>query len=99
MARTALVRSASLARDEVELVDALAERLADGSFTGLLRQMLVVFGEPLRRRLDEMAAAGLDPDERLVLLRPTEPATRAQIEAFYRASDWPAEGPRDPPTY
>ena len=32
-------------------------------------------------------------------LHPVEPATRGQIEAFYRESDWPADGPREPPSY
>ncbi len=99
MPRLATVRSASLAPEEIELVDRLAEQLAGGSFTELTRRLLRVFGEPLSQRLDELVEAGMDPHEQLVLLSPSLAATDAEIEAFYAASGWPEQGPSAPPTY
>jgi hypothetical protein len=98
MARTATVRSASLAPEEVELVDRLAQQLAGGSFTELTRRFLRVFGEPLRHRIDHLVEAGMDPHEQLVLISPT-PATDAEIQAFYAPSTWSKYGPKNPPTY
>jgi hypothetical protein len=97
MARMATVRSASLAPDEVALVDRLAEQLAGGSFTELTRRLLRVFGEPLSHRLDELVEAGIDPHEQLVLLNPTMAATETEIQAFYAPSTWPEQGPEGPP--
>ncbi len=97
MPRTATVRSASLAPDEIELVDRLAEQLAGGSFTELTRRLLRVFGEPLSERLDELVQAGMDPREQLVLLNPTLAATDPEIQAFYAPSTWPEQGPKSPP--
>lgn len=99
MPRLATVRSASLAPDEIELADRLAEQLAGGSFTELTRRMLRVFGEPLSHRLDALVEAGLDPHEQLMLLTPPLAATDQEIAAFYAPSGWPEEGPATPPTY
>jgi hypothetical protein len=99
LARLATVRSASLAPDEIQLADRLAEQLAGGSFTELTRRFLRVFGEPLRHRLDELVEAGIDPHEQIVLLNPTLAATNQEIAAFYAPSSWPEHGPASPPTY
>ncbi len=99
MPRLATVRSASLAPEEIQLVDRLAEQLAGGSFTELTRRMLRVFGEPLSHRLDELVEAGVDPHEQLVLLSPALTATDAETAAFYAASSWPDQGPSAPPSY
>jgi len=96
--RLATVRSASLAPDEIELVDRLAEQLAGGSFTVLIRRLLRVFGEPLSRRLDALVEAGMDSHEQLVMLTPTLAATDQEIAAFYAPSSWPEHGPAAPPT-
>ena len=97
MARTATVRSASLAPEEIALVDRLAEQLAGGSFTELTRRLLRVFGEPLSHRLDDLVEAGMDPHEQLVLLNPTLAATESELQAFYAPSTWPEQGPKGPP--
>jgi hypothetical protein len=97
--RMATVRSASLAPDEIALVDRLAEQLAGGSFTELTRRLLRVFGEPLSHRLDELVEAGMDPHEQLVLFHPTQAATDPEIQAFYAPSSWPEQGPTNPPSF
>ena len=99
MARLAAVRSASLAPEEIELVDRLAEQLAGGSFTELTRRLLRVFGQPLSQRLDELVEAGMDPHEQLVLLNPTVAATDQELAMFYAPSGWPEQGPAAPPDY
>jgi hypothetical protein len=99
MPRSATVRSASLAPDEAALADHLAGQLAHGSFTELTRHLLTVFGAPVSRRLDELVAAGVDPSERLVLVDATPGASEREIVDFYAPSDWPEDGPLQPPDY
>ena len=94
-----MVRSASLAPDEIALVGRLAEQLAGGSFTELIRRLLRVLAEPLSRRLDELVEAGMDPHERLILLNPPTLTTDAEIQAFYGSSTWPEQAPERPPSY
>jgi hypothetical protein len=96
MARSAVVRSASLAPPEASLADRLAQQLANGSFTELTRHFLTVFGAPLSRWLDELDAAGVDPSERLTMLHPTLTASEEEQKAFYAPSTWPTERPSSP---
>ena len=96
MARTATVRSASLAPEEIALVDRLAEQLAGGSFTELTRRLLRVFGEPLSHRLDDLVEAGMDPHEQLVLLNPTLAATEVRAASLLRSVHLARAGPQRP---
>lgn len=94
MARTAVVRRASLTPAEAKLADELAHELAGGSFTELIRFFLRSFGMALKQRLDELRESGIDPDARLLITRVTPPDTDAQIRDFYAPSTWPEDGPR-----
>ena len=88
MARTAVVRSASLAPDEARLADELAQALAKGSFTELTRLLLSQFGEPLKRQIQALRDSGIEPSERLMILDAAPPDTDAQICDFYASSRW-----------
>jgi hypothetical protein len=96
MARTATVRSASLAPDEARLADDLARDLAHGSFTELTRILLHQFGGPLKRQIEALRASGIDPNERLIALQVTPPDTDEQIREFYAPSTWSEDGPKRP---
>ncbi len=96
MARTATVRSASLAPNEARLADELAQVLTRGSFTELTRMLLQQFGEPLKRRLDALQESGIDPNEHLMVIRAAPPDTDEQIADFYAPSSWPEHGPTRP---
>ena len=89
MARTAVIRSASLSPREASLADRLAQSVAGGSFTELVRMFLLRFGDALERRMVELRESGIDPNEVLFVTHPTPPNTDAQIEDFYRPSTWP----------
>ena len=97
MARSALVRSASLAPEEAALADRLSSLIAKGSFTELTRHLLQVFGVPVTRRLDELIAAGVDPSERLVLVDTAGGPSEQELAGFYSPSTWPEDGPQRPP--
>lgn len=96
MARTATVRSASLAPDEARLADELAHALTRGSFTELTRMWLRQFGEPLKRQIEMLQDSGIDSLEHLVVTIDTPPDTDGQIQDFYLPSSWPEDGPRRP---
>lgn len=89
MVRTAVVRSASLAPDEAQLADELADYLAGGSFSQLTQLLLRTVGAPLRKHISDLQASGLDPRERLFVWTVTPPDTEAQISHFYEPSRWP----------
>jgi hypothetical protein len=89
MARTAVVRSASLAPSDARLADELAEAVADGSFSQLTQLLLRAVGGPLKQQIDDLRASGLDPHERLFGSRPTPADTDAMIQDFYAPSSWP----------
>ena len=90
MARTAVVRSASLAPDEARLADELAQAVAKGSFTELTRLLLRQFGEPLKRQVQALRDSGTEPRERLMIVGAVPPDTDAQIGDFYASSRWRA---------
>ncbi|HZS86697.1 MAG TPA: hypothetical protein VFE42_04290 [Chloroflexota bacterium] len=94
MARTAMVRSASLAPKEARLADELAEAIAGGSFSQLTQMLLTSVGRPLLCRIEELRASGLEPGEHLFIAHPTPADTDAQVRRFYEPSSWPARGPR-----
>ena len=96
MARTATVRSASLAPDEARLADELAQALTRGSFTELTRMLLLRFGEPLKRQIEALQESGIDPSERLMVTNVTPPDTDEQVADFYASSTWSEHGPRRP---
>jgi hypothetical protein len=96
VARTATVRSASLAPDEARLADELAETLTRGSFTELTRMLLLRFGEPLKRQIEALRESGIDPNERLMVTNATPPDTDEQIADFYAPSTWSEDGPKRP---
>lgn len=97
MARTAIVRSVSLSRAEARLADELAQALAGGSFTELVRTLLARVGSPLRQQLAELVESGLDPHAQLVATAPTPADTDAQIADFYADSRWePSASEADP---
>lgn len=96
MARTAQTRTASLSPDEARLADCLADRISKGSFTELTRYLLMSYGAPVNRWLEELENAGIDPREALVMMRPRAAATDEEIEAFYAPSSWPKAGPQNP---
>jgi hypothetical protein len=99
MARTAIVRSISLAPEEAALADRLAGYLTDGSFTELTRVFLRWFGEPLSRRLQELVEAGINPTERVGVLADGEIDVEKETTDFYHPTNpWPTEGPTSPPT-
>ena len=89
MARTATVRSASLAPDEARLADELAQLLTQGSFTELTRLLLRQFGEPLKRQIDALHECGIEPTEVLMITRVAPADTDEQIRDFYAPSTWP----------
>ena len=88
MARTAVVRSASLAPDEARLADELAQALTKSSFTELTRLLLRQFGEPLKRQIQALRDSGIEPGERLMIVDAVPPDTDAQIGDFYASSRW-----------
>ena len=94
MARTATVRSASLAPEEAQLADELAEAIAGGSFSQLTQLLLSTVGQSLRQRIEELRAAGLEPGERLFISRMTPADTDEQLRRFYAPSSWPEQGPK-----
>jgi hypothetical protein len=94
MARTATVRSASLAPKEAQLADDLAEAIAGGSFSQLTQMLLTSVGQPLLHRIEELRASGLEPGEHLFIVRSTPADTDAQLRRFYAPSNWPSQGPR-----
>jgi hypothetical protein len=94
MARTATVRSASLAPEEAQLADELAEAIAGGSFSQLTQLLLGAVGQPILQRIEELRASGLEPGEHLFIARPTPADTNEQMRRFYAASTWPEHGPR-----
>lgn len=97
MARTAVVRSISLAPDEAALADQLAGYLAGGSFTDLTKILLHWFGEPLQQRLQELVDAGINPSERLWIRRDGDVDAAAEIANFYRPTNpWSDAGPASP---
>lgn len=96
MARTAVVRSASLAPETARMADELAEHLTAGSFSQLTQLLLSVIGEPLRQRVKELEDSGLDPKAKLFVTNATPPDTAEQIRHFYAASTWPEDGPKAP---
>lgn len=95
MARTAIVRSASLAPTEAAMADDLAELVANGSFTELTRIMLTYFGLPLKQRLDDLRRSGIDPREHLFTTQPTPADGEEQVRDFYGPSSWPEKWPED----
>lgn len=94
VARTATVRSASLAPKEAQLADDLAEAITGGSFSQLTQLLLNAVGQPLLHRIEELRASGLEPGEHLFIARPTPADTDEQAQRFYAPSSWPAQGPR-----
>jgi hypothetical protein len=96
MARSATVRSASLAPEEARLADRLAEEVAGGSFSHLTQLLLTTVGYALLQRAEELRASGIDPNARLFVTRPTPADTDEQIRRFYAPSGWPDQGPREP---
>ena len=96
MARTATVRSASLAPEEARLADRLAEEMAGGSFSQLTQLLLNTIGYALLQRVEELRASGLDPHRQLLVAQPTPADTDEQISRFYAPSSWPAQGPGEP---
>ena len=88
MARTAVVRSASLSPDEARLADDLARSIAGGSFTELVRTLLDQVGSPLRQQLAELAESGMDVHAHLVATAATPADDDAQIADFYTPSRW-----------
>ena len=86
MARTATVRSASLAPEEAQLADELAEAIAGGSFSQLTQLLLSTVGQSLRQRIEELRAAGLEPSERLFISRMTPADTDEQVHRFYQSA-------------
>jgi hypothetical protein len=97
MARTAVVRSASLTPEEARFADELAAELAGGSFTELTRRMLRGYGRPLKQRIDELRAAGLDPHEHLAITRNAPEDAEAQVRAFYARPKLPDDALQRPP--
>jgi hypothetical protein len=95
MARIATVRSASLAPEEAQLADELAEAMAGGSFSQLTQWLLNTVGHPLLQRIEELRESGLEPSERLFISHPTPADTDAQIRRFYAPSNWPQQGPQE----
>lgn len=93
MARTATVRSASLAPEEARLADELAQAIAGGSFSQLTQMLLETVGQPMRQLVEELRAGGLEPGEHLFILRATPPDTEEQVGRFYAPSSWPEGGP------
>jgi len=96
MARTATVRSVSLAPEEARLADELAEAIAGGNFSHLTQMLLSAVGQPMRQLIEELRASGLEPSERLLILHPTPPDTEDQTRRFYAPSSWPEDGPSGP---
>jgi hypothetical protein len=60
------------------------------------RLLLRQFGEPLRRQIEALREAGIEPDKRLFVLTPTPPDTDRQVGDFYATSTWPEHGPTRP---
>ncbi len=83
MARNAVVRSASLSPAEAALADEVARDLANGSFSELVKMMLRCYAEPLKRRLEVLRAAGLDPEERLAANWVGETDLEAELRSAY----------------
>jgi hypothetical protein len=93
MARTAVVRSASLAPEEAALADRLAEEMAGGSFSQLSQLLLNTIGRSLLQQIEELRAAGLEPGDHLFIARATPADGDEQIRRFYAPSSWPEHGP------
>lgn len=94
MARTATVRSVSLAPSEARLADELAGAMAGGSFSQLTKLLLNTVGQSMLQRIEELHASGLEPSEHLFLSRPTPADTEEQTRRFYAPSSWPQQGPQ-----
>ena len=94
MARTAVVRSASLSPSDARLADELADAVADGSFSRLTQMLLRAVGGPLKQQIDDLRESGLDPYERLFGSRPTPADTEAELQHFYAPSSWPQRSER-----
>lgn len=91
MARTAVVRSVSLSPAEAALADEVAEAVAGGSFTELVRLLLLRhYGEPLKRRMERLREAGIDPDERPVPTWAGETDPEVELRDLYgpQAQEW-----------
>ena len=92
MARTATVRSVSLAPSEARLADELAGAMAGGSFSQLTKLLLNTMGQALLQRIEELQASGLEPREHLFMSYPTPADTEEQTRRFYASSSWPEQG-------
>ena len=58
--------------------------------------MLRGYGRPLKQRIDELRAAGLDPHEYVAITRNAPEDVEAQVRAFYARPDLPEDALRRP---